>query len=66
MKLGYECWRRECKLAELVKQAISKTIDESRALAIYNLQKHVKSDDGAPTYSKMDLIKVDSLSSDSS
>lgn len=55
MKLGFECWRRGCKLQDLVKQAILKTIDETRVLAIANLQKHLYSDhpdDGAPAYSQ--------------
>lgn len=55
MKLGFECWRRQCKLQDLIKQAIMQTIDESRALAIANLQKHLypePPDDGAPVYSQ--------------
>ena len=39
MKIGYECWKRNCKLEELIKSAISKTIEESRILSLYNLQK---------------------------
>lgn len=41
MKLGYECWRRECSLQDLVSQAIVQTIEETRALSIASLQRHM-------------------------
>ena len=28
MKLGYECWKQDCKFSDLVVEAISKTIEE--------------------------------------
>ena len=34
MKLGYECWKKNCELSKLVLGAIKKTIDETKALAI--------------------------------
>ena len=34
MKLGYECWKKDCELSWLVLAAIKKTIDETKALAI--------------------------------
>ena len=56
MKLGYECWKRNCKLEDLIKAAISKTIDESRILSLYNLQKQVWPDDGVPQFSEINSV----------
>ena len=50
MKLGYECFERGFKLSTLFRKAIEKTLDESEALAISNLQKHFLMSDGAPDY----------------
>ena len=61
MKLGYECWSQGCTLDQLVLSAISKTLDEKKALTISNVQNVAFSDhslmgpsegDGTPAYSE--------------
>ena len=41
MKLGYECWRQRLQLHDLVKQAITKTLEEKKVCAVANLQKYM-------------------------
>ena len=50
MKLGYECWKQDCKLSHLVIDAINKTIQETQALAIVSVQKYLDFSDGTPEY----------------
>lgn len=51
MKLGFECFRQGCQLHVLILDAISKTIDEKKALAIDTVQKFMYSEDGVPAFS---------------
>ena len=41
MKLSYECWKRNCVLTKLVRDAIWKTIEEKEELIVASLQKHI-------------------------
>lgn len=41
MKLGYECWRRNCILPELFREAIAQTIAEKEELAVDRLKRYI-------------------------
>ena len=46
MKLGYECWRRNCMMPELFREAIAQTIAEKEELAVDRLKRYIaKSED---------------------
>ena len=64
MKLGFECFRQGCQLQDLVVDAIAKTIEEKRALAIDYAQKFMNSEDGVPAYSTSNRQTPKAKSSD--
>ena len=46
MKLGYECWKRNCIFPELFREAIAQTIAEKEELAVDKLKRYIaKSED---------------------
>ena len=55
MKLAYECFKRSCRLQDVILEAISKTLDEMHVLYIADLQKYLNDGDGSPTYSEYNL-----------
>ena len=49
MKIGYECWRRDCKIQELLLDAIRITLKEKLDLSTAMVQKYIYSADGVPS-----------------
>ena len=64
MKIGYECWKKNCELSELLMKAIKQTIDETEALAIFQIQKHLDVSDGTPEYFSNTISSITNIYSD--